>query len=178
MNELGHKESKGKRQWTLLPFEALREVVDVLTVNAETKYARNNWSLVENGTTKYMDATLRHIDAWLTGERKDPEDGKSHLAHAACDILFALWFELTGKERGAQTEQLQPGCTVQPPHVSPERLPHTKLKSIISVMTPMEISSLMAWDPRGPTALWYQGTKICTEDALEMQQIYVKGKKR
>lgn len=105
---IGHKETRGKRQWTLLPFTALREVVDVLTINAETKYARNNWALVENGTTKYMDATMRHIDAWLTGEKKDPEDGKSHLAHAICDLLFALWFELTGAEKTPQIDKLQP----------------------------------------------------------------------
>jgi len=39
---------------------------------------------------RYIDATLRHIAAYLSGESTDPESGLPHLAHAACSLLLAL----------------------------------------------------------------------------------------
>ena len=175
MNEMGHKECNGKRQWTLLPFEALREVVDVLTINAETKYARNNWSLVEDGTTKYMDATLRHIDAWLTGEKKDPEDGKSHLAHAICDLLFALWFELTGKEKGAKIESLQPGLIPAEP---PRLWTDDTLAALASTLSQDQIHAFMR--PRLPhemrMAYEYNGKRLTDADVAILRDILAKRK--
>jgi hypothetical protein len=41
-------------------------------------------------------AALRHLWAWYRGEKADPETGLSHLAHAACCVLFLLTYELKG----------------------------------------------------------------------------------
>ena len=38
----------------------------------------------------------RHIFAWWGGEDKDPETGFSHLAHAACCLLFLMEFQRNG----------------------------------------------------------------------------------
>ena len=45
-------------------------------------------------------ALMRHMWAWWQGEDKDAETGLSHLAHAACCILFLLSYELrkTGED--------------------------------------------------------------------------------
>jgi hypothetical protein len=51
---------------------------------------------------------MRHIMAFNDGEDKDPESGLSHLAHAACCIMFLLEFEKTHQElddRFKPTEQ-------------------------------------------------------------------------
>lgn len=91
---LGVKYDNDKPRWSLVPWSALKEIVDVLTYGSK-KYADNNWKFVE--PSRYKDAALRHFTSWLDGERYDPETGKSHLAHLGCSVLFLLWFELTGK---------------------------------------------------------------------------------
>ena len=55
-----------------------------------TKSGRGNWDKVEDHENRYMDAALRHLNAHRRGEVTDSESGESHLAHAACCILFML----------------------------------------------------------------------------------------
>lgn len=92
----GQKFDRGKPRWSLLPFRELKNVVEILTFGAD-KYAPGNWQKVDNATERYSDAALRHLTSWLSGEKKDPESGKSHLAHVACNILFLMWFENEGE---------------------------------------------------------------------------------
>jgi hypothetical protein len=89
----GIKFDGGKPQWSLLPFKALREVVDVLTYGAK-KYAPDNWKKVPNAKQRYIDAGFRHFTAYAGGEKLDSETGKSHLAHAICCLLYLLAFEV------------------------------------------------------------------------------------
>jgi hypothetical protein len=94
----GVKYDQNKPQWSLLPFEALEEVVEVLTSGAK-KYAPNNWKYVPNADTRYMDAAFRHMAQYMQGEQYDEETGNNHLAHAVCCLLYKLWFD-------RQTEKL------------------------------------------------------------------------
>ena len=87
---LGIKFDSKKPRWSLLPWKQVEEVVDVLTYGSE-KYADDNWKIVPNAPSRYLDATLRHITAWVHGERTDQETGRSHLAHAICCLLFMMW---------------------------------------------------------------------------------------
>jgi len=87
----GMKETSGKLRWTLLPLDALKEVVKVLEYGAR-KYSADNWQKVDK--EKYKEALWRHWVAYNQGEKKDPETGLSHLAHLLCDGLFLLWFDL------------------------------------------------------------------------------------
>ena len=87
--EHGRKDDAGKRRWSLLPWNAVAGVVEVLTYGA-TKYGDHNWRQVDNAGERYFDAALRHLHAWHDGERLDGESGLPHLAHAACCILFLL----------------------------------------------------------------------------------------
>ena len=85
----GRKFDAGKLQYGLLPPEALRQTVEVLTYGA-TKYAPDNWRYVPEAKRRYFDAAQRHIWAWKAGEENDSETGASHLAHAICCLMFLL----------------------------------------------------------------------------------------
>lgn len=88
----GRKFDAGKLDYTLVPFEALDEIVKVLMFGAQ-KYERENWRHVDNAMQRYAAAAFRHLTAYSKGEANDPETGVSHLAHAGCCILFMLGVE-------------------------------------------------------------------------------------
>lgn len=85
----GSKHDSGKPLMGAVPPNALLAVAKVLTFGAE-KYGRDNWRQVASAETRYLDATLRHINAYQRGEAVDPESGESHLAHAVCSLMFML----------------------------------------------------------------------------------------
>lgn len=93
----GVKYDGGKPQPRLIPARPLMLIADVLTYGAK-KYAPDNWIRVPQARERYTDALLRHVYAWLGGERVDEESGLHHLAHAGCCILFLLHFEIMGEE--------------------------------------------------------------------------------
>ena len=83
----GRKDDAGKRPWHLLPWESAGLIVDVMAFGV-TKYGRDTWWSVDQ--ERWFGATIRHLTAWRSGERLDPESGLPHLAHAACSVLFML----------------------------------------------------------------------------------------
>lgn len=85
----GVKLDTGKPRWDLLPWRALRGVVDVLTFGAK-KYCDNGWQSVPGGRSRYTAALLRHLAAHEQGEVLDPDSGLPHLAHVATNALFLL----------------------------------------------------------------------------------------
>ena len=92
----GKKFDTGKLSYTLLPFSAITEVVNILEFGKQ-KYGRDNWKKVPNAKERYLDACFRHLISYVEGETKDPESGRHHLAHAVCCLLFVLWFDLSEK---------------------------------------------------------------------------------
>lgn len=109
MTEKGVKGDSGKRRWRFFPWEELGEVADVLDKGA-TRYAPDNWKKVDDAEGRYFDAAMRHlIDGYAAGEYiDDPEkggDGKSHLAHAVCCLLFLMWF---GNKNGKRSPFAEP----------------------------------------------------------------------
>jgi hypothetical protein len=96
LNLGGVKHDSGKPGMSLLSREALEQIALVMDFGKE-KYAAHNW---RNGFawSRPLSAAIRHIMAFNDGEDKDPESGLSHLAHAACCIMFLLEFEKTHKE--------------------------------------------------------------------------------
>lgn len=85
----GSKYDTGKPLMGAVPPNAMLAVARVLTFGAE-KYGRDNWRQVESAETRYLDAALRHLNAYQRGEVADPESGESHLAHALCSLMFML----------------------------------------------------------------------------------------
>lgn len=96
MTELsvGTKYDQGKDPWHLMPTDALRAIVKVLAFGAQ-KYQERNWEKGMSWSRVYS-ALLRHLHAWYEGEKKDPETGYSHLAHAGCCVLFLIAYEIRG----------------------------------------------------------------------------------
>lgn len=90
---LGEKFDNEKPRFSLLPKGVLSKVITVLEIGAK-KYQEDNWQHVEGAKTRYFDALHRHVDAWWSGERNDPETGQHHLAHAVCCAMFLMWFDL------------------------------------------------------------------------------------
>jgi len=82
------KADVGKNLLGCLPPRALLATGRVLSYGAK-KYSRDNWHR-NRSLARYFDAMLRHLFAWWSGEDKDSETGESHLAHAACCIMFLL----------------------------------------------------------------------------------------
>ena len=81
-----------KPRWDLLPFDALEEIVKVLSHGA-IKYGDRNW---ESGFRwgRIYGSLMRHLCAWFRGEDNDLETGLSHLSHAGCNVLFLITFAL------------------------------------------------------------------------------------
>lgn len=86
---IGQKFDSGKPDYSLLPWDAVEDVVRVLDFGAK-KYTRDNWRLVEDHKNRYLAAAFRHLSSYAQGEEVDSETGISHLAHASCCILFLL----------------------------------------------------------------------------------------
>lgn len=90
----GIKHDEEKLRWDLLPGDAVREIVKVLT-HGSKKYGDRNW---EKGMSwsRPFGALMRHSWDWFMGEDNDPETGLSHMAHAGCCVLFLLAYVIRG----------------------------------------------------------------------------------
>jgi hypothetical protein len=75
----------------------LTEIFKALEFGAK-KYPANNWQKCQD-TKRYKDALLRHVFAYLGGEKIDADSGLHHLAHAATNCLFLVFFD---KKEGGQ----------------------------------------------------------------------------
>lgn len=89
--QLGYKHDEDKLRYDLVPTDALRGIVSILTFGAK-KYTARNW---ESGMdwSRVYGALQRHLNAWWGGEATDSETGRSHLWHAGCCILFLIAYE-------------------------------------------------------------------------------------
>ena len=85
----GIKFDDDKPDYSLLPPNALEDVVKVLTYGAQ-KYDRNNWKKLENLDDRYFAAAQRHLWALQKGETFDDETGIHHGAHAICCMMFLV----------------------------------------------------------------------------------------
>lgn len=94
----GRKDDQGKLEWDKFLWPEATEIMKVLQFGAK-KYEWGNWQKVPNAKERYQAALIRHILAYLGGERNDPESGLSHLAHAGCNILFLSKFERQQHEK-------------------------------------------------------------------------------
>ncbi len=88
-------QNEDKLRMDLLDPDAMREMAQVLTA-ALTKYEERSWErVVRRGEAwRYVAACLRHLNAIQRGEPTDPETGKSHASHLACNAMFLVWGHL------------------------------------------------------------------------------------
>lgn len=87
----GVKFDAGKTRHDLVPPEGVTAIADILGIGA-AKYGDRNW---EQGMdwSRPFGACLRHLYSWWGGEDRDPDTGRSHLWHAACNIFFLIAYE-------------------------------------------------------------------------------------
>jgi uncharacterized HAD superfamily protein len=89
----GLRFNKGKLRYDLVEPRAYRDFVEVLTDGAN-KYYDRSWELGFSWTS-VLASLKRHIAAIEMGEDYDPESGRLHAAHAACNIHFLNAFYYT-----------------------------------------------------------------------------------
>ena len=94
---IGRKFDTGKVKYRLLSPHFIEGVGSILTSGAE-KYDEDNWLIVPDARKRYTDALLRHVYDYLKGNKNDDETGKSHLLHAACNLMFLYEFDERGIE--------------------------------------------------------------------------------
>lgn len=85
-----------KLRWDLLPMAEVEDIVKLFHRGAK-KYKPNSWKNLENGFERYRAALMRHMMAYLNGERYDPETEANHLTAVAWNALVMLWFDKNGK---------------------------------------------------------------------------------
>lgn len=93
----GAKYDSEKAPMDLLPWQEVTDVAMVLKFGAQ-KYDKWNWTEV-NRTGRYIAAGFRHMAQFQSGEDIDPDSGLHHLAHAATNMLMALWLQKNHPER-------------------------------------------------------------------------------
>lgn len=85
--------NQDKLRVDLIPTELTEQVAKVFTFGAN-KYSANNWKgFSQEQQDEIIGSLLRHILEYQKGNKFDDESGLHHLAHAACNIAFILYFE-------------------------------------------------------------------------------------
>jgi hypothetical protein len=67
---------------------AVAGVIAVLGFGFRKYKKRNGWKEVPEAKRRYKDAMHRHLQAIERGELIDPESGKPHIDHVACNAMF------------------------------------------------------------------------------------------
>lgn len=98
------KADNGKLRWSLLPFRELEDVVKVLEMGAR-KYKADNWKKCDD-TKRYEDALMRHLVAYMKGDKTDNESGLNHMSHIICNALFLSYFDKE-EELKAENDELR-----------------------------------------------------------------------
>jgi hypothetical protein len=94
-----NKDDYGKTRYDLVYPDFEEAVANALTKGA-IKYGPYSWMQLPDAENRYYSALRRHLNAYTKGEHID-EDGQSHLAHAAANIMFLMYFE-NNKNEGAK----------------------------------------------------------------------------
>jgi len=90
----GKKFDEGKPKLSFVARSLFVAIAFIMEPGA-VKYGRDNWRKGMLWSRPY-DALLRHLTAWWEGESCDKESGKSHLWHAACELMFLIEYEMKG----------------------------------------------------------------------------------
>jgi hypothetical protein len=109
----------------LIPSYAMEQTALVHKLGSE-KYGPYNWRKTGVCASTYVNAIMRHLNAWRDGETVDPESDISHLAHVACSCNILLDAGFCGT--------LQDDRNITPPNTpsrkmdNPEPIPFTEYR--------------------------------------------------
>jgi len=122
----------------LIPPYAMEQTAWVHKLGSD-KYGPYNWRKTGVCASTYVNAILRHLNAWRDGENLDPESGISHLAHVACSCNILMDADYCGT--------LQDDRNVTPPEAAKYR------RKVEPVETPAE-------EPEQPVETEYRFLEI------------------
>lgn len=88
----GARHNAGKTRHELQPFDAIDAISEIWTQGA-AEYGDRNWEL-GMPWTEVLGSLLRHVFDWAMGQDYDKKSGKLNLAHAGCNILMLLSYQL------------------------------------------------------------------------------------
>lgn len=140
--EQAKRNNKGKLQWSLVDFDSFQDMVRVLEHGAE-KYGRDNW---KKGlpTNEICESLLRHIFAYMGGEKTDTESGLSHIGHIQANAMFLGYMERKEEHEKIQRviDELIPiGLKIEQDHII-ENIKSKKNRSIKDLMVIVEMFGL------------------------------------
>ena len=92
LESVGEKFDDGKLQYSLIPPSTTHALAEVLTFGAQ-KYEKDSWKHVPNAKARYLDAAMRHLEAYRSGEKLDKESEFSHLKHLLTNVAFLIELE-------------------------------------------------------------------------------------
>lgn len=91
----GIKHDSDKPQLSLISPIAIFKLAQVMTDGAK-RYDSHNWRKGFEWT-RIADSANRHLTMWIGGMDKDPDSGRSNLAHCMACVMMLLEFEETHK---------------------------------------------------------------------------------
>lgn len=83
----------GKIRPSLLPIEAIEEVIKVLEFGA-IKHTPNGWREEDYPYSMWIDAAERHFIELKKNENRALDSRLLHAAHIACNMLFLTYYQL------------------------------------------------------------------------------------
>ena len=98
-----------KNRLELIEPEFILGLGRVLSFGAD-KYEAHNWKKATSidDQDRIKGAMLRHMMAYIGGEKTDPETGESHLHHISCNSMFLNHFDMKGFGREVKEEYQTP----------------------------------------------------------------------
>jgi hypothetical protein len=101
MTEKALRYNEGKLDWTLLDFDSIKPLVEVMTYGA-TKYARENWKLPCDNPREHLKSAMRHLLSLFNGDEFDfdpnceecktgkcgSHSGKRHSGHIMANMMM------------------------------------------------------------------------------------------
>jgi hypothetical protein len=97
--------NEGKPEVSQLDPKFILDLADLMTVSAK-KYGKFNWAHGQYYSTPY-DSCMRHLLKFQLGQDIDEESGKSHLIHAAANLMILYCSQLRKPELDDRSEQLR-----------------------------------------------------------------------
>jgi len=79
--------NEGKPQWSLVDFDSLRPMVEVLEYGCK-KYDRDNWKLQCDDPRQHLQSGMRHLIELFKGDEHDPESRKRHIGHLMANCMM------------------------------------------------------------------------------------------
>ncbi len=89
MRQIAKTDDANKPPLAFLPPEGIRAVARVQAYGHKKYGAFHNFRKGME-VSRNCSCAMRHIVAFMDGEDLDPEPGQTHLAHAACRLMFLM----------------------------------------------------------------------------------------